>query len=327
MGDATWADIQEESIIMKTMKAVRIHTYGGPEVLVHEEVPRPQPELGEVLVRVEAAGVNPVDWKIREGYLREMLPHSLPLIMGWDASGVIEATGSGVTRFKVGDEVFSRPDLLRDGTYAEYVVIRETEVAFKPESVDHLHAAAVPLSGLTAWKSLIEAAGLAPGQRVLIHGAAGGVGSYGVQLAKWRGAHVIATASAHNHDYLRELGADEVVDYRRMRFEEVTGEVDVVFDTIGGDTQERSWQVLKQGGILVSIISPPSAEKAAAHGVRQAFVFIQPDAAVLAELAKLVDAGKLRPYLETVLPLAEARRAQELSQGGHVRGKIVLKVV
>jgi NADPH:quinone reductase-like Zn-dependent oxidoreductase len=312
---------------MQTMKAVRIHTYGGPEVLVYEEVPRPQPEKGEVLVRVEAAAVNPVDWKIREGYLREMLPHSMPLIMGWDVSGVVEETGPGVTRFRVGDEVFSRPDLLRDGTYAEYVVIRETEVAFKPGSIDHLHAAAVPLAGLTAWKSLIEAAGVAPGQRVLIHGAAGGVGSYAVQLAKWRGAHVITTASAHNHDYLRGLGADEVIDYRSVRFEDVTGDIDVVFDTLGGDTQDRSWQVLKTGGILVSIITSPPAKKAATHGVRRAFVFIQPDAAVLAELAKLVDAGKLRPCVETVLPLAEARRAQELSQGGHARGKIVLKVV
>ena len=233
---------------MHTMKAVRIHTYGGPEVLVYEEVPRPQPGQGEVLVRVEAAAVNPVDWKIREGYLREMLPHALPLIMGWDVSGVVEETGPGVTRFRAGDEVFSRPDLLRDGTYAEYVVIRETEVALKPGSVDHLHAAAIPLAGLTAWKSLIEAAGAAPGQRVLIHGAAGGVGSYAVQLAKWRGAHVTATASAPNLDYLRRLGADEIIDYRSVRFEDVTGDVDVVIDTIGGDTQQRSWQVLKRGG-------------------------------------------------------------------------------
>lgn len=312
---------------MQTMKAVRIHTYGGPEVLVHEEVPRPQPENGEVLVQVKAAAVNPVDWKIREGYLREMLPHQLPLILGWDVSGVVEETGPGVTRFRVGDEVFSRPDLLRDGTYAEYVVIREKEVAFKPKSLDHLHAAAIPLAGITAWKSLVEAAGVSSGHRVLIHGAAGGVGSYAVQLAKWRGAHVIATASAHNHDYLHGLGADQVVDYRSQRFEDVARDVDAVFDTIGGDTQERSWQVLKKGGILVSIITPPPEEKAALHGVRQAFVFIQPDAAVLAELARLVDGGKLRPYVESVLPLAEARRAQELSQGGHARGKIVLKIL
>jgi len=312
---------------MQTMLAVRMHRYGGPDVLFYEEVPRPRPEEGELLVRVEAAAVNPVDWKIREGYLREMLHHSLPLIMGWDVSGVVAATGPGVSRFRVGDEVFSRPDIMRHGTYAEYVVIRETEVALKPKSIDHLHAAAIPLAGTTAWKSLIEAARLEPGQRVLIHGAAGGVGSYGVQLAKWRGARVIATASAHNHDYLRGLGADETVDYRHAGFEEAIGKVDVVFDTIGGETQERSWRLLKNGGTLVSIINPPPAEKAAAHGVRQAFVFIQPDAAVLTELAKLVDEGKLRTYLEAVLPLAEAPRGQEMSQGGHVRGKIVLKVV
>jgi len=312
---------------MDTMKAVRIHRYGGPEVLVHEEVPRPEPARGEVLIRVEAAAVNPVDWKVREGYLKEMLPHSLPLIIGWDVSGVVEAVGAEVTHFKAGAEVFSRPDLQRDGTYAEYVVIRESEVALKPRSVDHLHAAAIPLAGTTAWKSIIDAAGVAAGQRVLIHGAAGGVGSYAVQLAKWRGAYVIATASAANHDYLRGLGVDQTIDYRSEHFEDVSGKVDVVFDTIGADTQERSWQVLKKGGILVSIVAPPPPEIAGIHGVRQAFVFIQPDAGVLAELATLVDAGKLRPSVETILPLSEARRAQELSQEGHVRGKIVLRVI
>jgi NADPH:quinone reductase-like Zn-dependent oxidoreductase len=239
---------------------------------------------------------------------------------------VVVETGPGVTRFKAGDEVFSRPDIVRDGTYAEYVVIRESEVALKPDSVDHLHAAAIPLAGITAWKSLIEAGGVAPGQRVLIHGAAGGVGSYAVQLAAWRGAEVIATGSAHNHDYLRSLGADVVIDYHAVPFEEAARGVDVVFDTIGGATQERSWQVLNKGGILVSIVNPPSAAKAAAMGVRQAFVFIGPDAKVLAELAKLVDSGKLKVQLEAVFPLSDARRAQELSQGGHVRGKIALKV-
>lgn len=312
---------------MQTMNAVLIHRYGGPDALSYEKVARPWPADDEVLVRVEAAGVNPVDWKIREGHLREMLPHSLPLIMGWDVSGVVTAVGPGVRRFQVGDEVFSRPDLLRDGTYAEYVVIREKEVALKPKSIDHLHAAAIPLAGLTAWKSLIETAGLEPGQRVLIHGGAGGVGSFAVQLAKWRGARVIATASPHNHDYLHDLGADETIDYRSAGLEEEIGKVDVVFDTIGGETQERSWHMLNPGGMLVSIIKPPAAEKAATLGVRHAFVFIQPDASVLEQLAKLVDGGKLRIYLEEVLPLSGARRGQELSQGGHLRGKIVLKVI
>ena len=309
------------------MKAVSIYYYGGPGVLAYEDAPRPHPAPGDVLVRVHAAGINPVDWKIREGHLKEMLHHTLPLVLGWDVSGVVAALGAGVTRFKVGDEVCSRPDIERDGAYAEFIVIRETEVALKPKSVDHVHAAALPLAGLTVWQSLFDAAALTAGQRVLIHAAAGGVGSLAVQLAKGRGAHVIGTASAKNHAFVRALGADEVVDYERERFETVIGPVDVVFDTMGGDIQTRSWKVLKRGGILVSIASPPSAEAAVAHGGRFAFVFTQPNAAQLAEIATLVDAGKLKAMVETVLPLAAAMRGQALSAAGHTRGKIVLQVV
>ncbi|KAB0666932.1 NADP-dependent oxidoreductase [Oryzomonas japonica] len=308
------------------MKSVRIHAYGGPEALVYEDAPLPQLGKDEILVRVHAAAVNPVDWKIREGHLKGMLDSRLPLILGWDVSGTVEAVGPEVVRFKAGDEVFSRPDIARDGAYAEFIVIRENEAAFKPQSIDHLHAAAIPLAGLTACKSLFAAAKLSAGQTILIHGAAGGVGTYAVQLAKWKGAHVIATASERNHDYLRELGADEVIAYQNVRFEDKVRDVDVVFDTIGGETQTRSWNVVKQGGVLVSIVSPPSQEEAVARGVRPEFVFIQPDAAELSALAKLVDSGKLRVMVEAVLPLAEARRAQELSQNGHTRGKIVLKV-
>ncbi|HUL12015.1 MAG TPA: NADP-dependent oxidoreductase [Methylococcaceae bacterium] len=312
---------------MNTMKAVRIHAYGGPEVLRYEEVLRPEPGPGEVLIRVHAAGVNPVDWKIREGYLKQMLHHSLPLIPGWDVSGVVAAMGPGAVRLKAGDEVYSRPDIARDGAYAEYIVVGETEVALKPKTIDHVHAAAIPLAALTAWQSLFDAAGLGAGQKVLIHAAAGGVGSFAVQLAKWKGAQVIGTASKGNHDFVRNLGADEAIDYQTTRFEDMVRDVDVVFDTIAGETQKRSWKVLKKGGILVSILGQPSAEEAAAHGVRQASVFVQPSAMQLDEIAKLVDSGKLRPIVETVLPLAEARRAQELSQTGHTRGKIVLRVV
>ena len=206
-------------------------------------------------------------------------------------------------------------------------MVRETEVALKPKSIDHVHAAAIPLAALTAWQSLFDSAGLSAGQKVLIHAAAGGVGSFAVQLAKWKGAYVIGTASNRNQDFVRKLGADETIDYQTTRFEDVVHDVDVVFDTIGGDTQKRSWKVLKKGGILVSIVGPPSAEEAAAHGVRQASVFVQPSAAQLTELAKLVESGKLRPIVETVLPLSEARHAHELSQTGHTRGKIVLRVV
>jgi NADPH:quinone reductase-like Zn-dependent oxidoreductase len=312
---------------MKLMKAVCIYSYGGPEVLVYEDAPCPHPGDGEVLVKVHAAGINPVDWKIREGHLKEMLHHTLPLILGWDVSGVVEALGTGLKRLKVGDEVFSRPDISRDGAYADFIVIKESEVALKPRSIDHIHAAALPLAGLTAWQTLFDAGALAAGQRVLIHAAAGGVGSLAVQLAKWKGAFVIGTASERNHDFLRKLGIDQVVDYERERFEEAVPPVDVVLDTLGGEVQERSWKVLKPGGILISIVSPPSAEAAAAHGVRQAFVFTKPDAAQLAEIAKLADADKLKVIVETVLPLSDATRGQELSERGHTRGKIVLRVV
>jgi NADPH:quinone reductase-like Zn-dependent oxidoreductase len=312
---------------MKTMKAVCIYSYGGPDVLVYEDAPRPHPGDGEVLVRVHAAGINPVDWKIREGHFKEKLHHALPLVLGWDVSGRIEALGSGLTRLKAGDEIFSRPDISRDGAYAEFIVIKESEAALKPKSIDHVHAAALPLAGLTAWQSLFDAGGLSAGQRVLIHAAAGGVGNLAVQLAKEKGAHVIGTASARNHDFLRKLGVDQVVDYQTVRFEEVVQAVDVVFDTIGGDVQERSWKVLKRGGILISIVSPPPVAVAAAHGVRQAFVFTQPNAAQLDEIAKLADADKLKAFVETVLPLSDAIRGQKLSECGHTRGKTVLRVI
>jgi len=311
---------------MENMKAVRIHKYGGPEVLIFEDAPRPAPGPGELLIRVCAAGVNPVDWKIRAGYLKDIRPYTFPLILGWDLSGVVEATGPGVGKFKQGDDVYSRPDSSRDGAYAEYIAVKEAEVAFKPVSIDHIHASAIPLACLTAWQAIFDTAGLSAGQKILIHAAAGGVGSFAVQLAKWKGAYVIGTASGRNQSFLRDLGVDEPIDYEKTRFEDLVQEVDVVFDTIGGDTQERSWKVLKKGGFLVSIVAPPSAEEAARNGVRQAFVWMAPNGPELTEIAALVDTGILKPIVETVLPLASARRAHELSQTGHARGKIVLRV-
>ncbi|MBD1912096.1 MULTISPECIES: zinc-binding dehydrogenase [unclassified Leptolyngbya] len=308
------------------MKAVRIHAYGGPEVLTYEDVPLPAIAEDDVLIRVHAAAINPVDWKIREGYLQGFIDYDLPLILGWDVSGVVEAVGVNVTTFKPGDEVYSRPDIQRDGTYAEFVAVKASEVALKPKTVDHVHAAAVPLAGITAWHCLFEAAQLSPGQRVLIHAAAGGVGSYAVQFAHWKGAHVIGTASARNRDFLLELGADEVIDYQTTQFEDVVNPVDVVFDTVGGDVQERSWQVVKPGGILVSVISPPPEEKAAAHQCRSAYVFIQPRADWLTEMAQLIDQGQVKPIVETVLPLDQVVEAHKLSQSGRTRGKIVLQV-
>lgn len=312
---------------MATMKAVRIHEYGGPEVLRYEEAPRPVAGAGEVLIRVHAAGVNPVDWKVRAGFAKDRLKYKMPFIPGWDLSGVVEAVGPGVLRLKVGDEVYSRPDIARDGSYAEYIVVKETEVAHKPQSVDHVHAAAVPLAALTAWQALFDGAKLAAGQTVLIHGAAGGVGSFAVGLAKIKGARVIGTASKKNHEYLRSLGADETIDYNTTKFEDVVHNVDVVLDTITGETAERSYPVIQKGGVYVSILMPPSQEKAAAHGVRAVHTFVQANAEQLGEIAKLVDSGKLKITIEKVFPLAEARAAQELSAQGHTRGKIVLRVI
>ena len=311
---------------MATMQAIRFHSYGSPEVLVLEEAPRPQAGAGEVLIRVHAAGVNPIDWKVRAGHVKDWLPHRLPLIPGWDVSGVVEAVGPGVSAFKIGEPVYGMLDFMRHGAYAEYVAARTEDLGRKPRSIDHIEAAAVPLAALTAWQALFEVAGLAPWHTVLIHGAAGGVGHFAVQFAKWKGAKVIGTASAGNESFLRELGADEVIDYRTTRFEEVVREVDVVLDLIGGDTQQRSWQVLKKGGILVATLGIASPEAAREHGVRGEGVRVHADTVQLSQIAALIDAGDLKPAVTTVLPLAEAARAHELSQTGHVRGKIVLQV-
>ncbi len=308
------------------MKAVRIHEYGGPEVLRYESVPRPSPRPDEVLVRVQAAGVNPVDVAVRQGYMRTVLWHTLPLTLGWDVSGVVEQVGAHVTRFKPGEPVFAYSDLRRGGAYAEYLVLPEREVAARPRTLDAVQAAAVPLTGLTAWQALVELAQLAPGQTVLIHGGAGGVGTMAIQLAKARGARVIATGSADNLEYLQSLGADQVIDYRATRFEDVVKDVDVVLDSIAGETQEHSWQVLKKGGILVSLLDSSAPKKAEAHGVRGAWFLVRPEADQLAALAQLIDAGKIRVVVSEVLPLEDIRRAQELIADKHTRGKIVLRV-
>jgi len=313
-------------IIVANMKAIRLHSHGGPEVLGLEEAPRPQAGAGEALIRVHAAGVNPLDWKARAGQVKTWLQHRLPLIPGWDVSGVGEAVASCVTAFKVGYAVYGMLDFERDGAYAEYATARTLTLALKPNSIDHTQAAAVPLASLTAWQSLFEVGGLQSGQTVLIHGAAGGVGHFAVQFAKWKEAKVIVTASAGNEKFLRELGADEVIDYHNTKFEKAVHDVDMVLDTIGGDTQQRSWQVLKRGGILVATLSISSPEAARDHGVRGEGVMVHPDAAQLNQIGALINAGKLKPSVATILPLAEAARAHELSQTGHARGKIVLQL-
>jgi NADPH:quinone reductase-like Zn-dependent oxidoreductase len=303
-----------------------MHTYGGPEVLLYEEAPRPQVRDSEVLIRVHAAGVNPLDCKVRAGELKQVIQHKLPLIPGWDVSGVVEEVGRAVLQFERGDEVFAMADPTRNGGYADYIAVREATVAMKPQSLHHVRAAATPVSALTAWRSLFDLGHLQSGQRILIHGGSGGVGHFVVQLAKWKGAYVLATASTKNQELLRKLGADETIDYTTQKFEEVAEKVDLVLDTIGGDTQERSWRVLNKGGALISLVQSPSEQKARRFGVRGIMCSVQPDGAQLSKIAKLIDSAKLKPIIDRILPLSQARRAHELSQDGHIRGKIVLRV-
>jgi NADPH:quinone reductase-like Zn-dependent oxidoreductase len=307
------------------MRAIRIHQYGGPEVLAQVEMQRPTPGPNEVLIKVKAASVNPIDWKLRAGHMKDVFPLTFPTTLGLDVSGTVEEVGPGAARFKRGDGVYASLKVGVGGGYAEYVVAKETIVAEKPSTLDHVQAASVPVVGLTAWQALFEVAQLRAGQKVLIHASAGGVGNFAVQFAKAKGAYVIGTASSKNQAFLGELGVDKAVDYKKTRFEDVVHDADVVLDTIGGDTQERSFKALKKGGILVSIVQPPSQELAAKYGVRALFYGAHPSSSDLAEIAMLIDSGKVKIVVETVLPLAEARRAQELSQTGHARGKIVLK--
>jgi len=310
---------------MATMHAVRIHEYGGPEVVHYEAVARPAPGPGEVLVRVRAAGVNPVDWKIREGWLREMAHHQLPLILGCDVAGEVAELGAGVTKWQRGDAVYAMPGV-HGGAFAEYVALPASSLARKPRTLDYAQAAAVPVAALTAWQALFEHGHLQAGQKTLIHAGAGGVGSFAVQLARWKGAHAWATASERNASYVRDLGAERVIDYTTQRFEDAAHDFDLVVDCAGGETQDRSFAVVKPGGMLVSIVSAPDQDKARARGVRVAVFMARPDAAHLTEIGNLIDAGHLRVPLSEKLPLAEARHALNLSATRHTRGKIVLTV-
>src|SRR3954451_11457997 len=308
------------------MRAIRLHARGGPERLVYEDALLPAPAAGEALLRVSAAGITPTELTWSETYQTHDGHERLPTIPGHDVSGVVEALGPDVSDVALGDAVYGLIAFPRDGSAAEYVVVRAGDLAPSPRTLDHVHAAAVPLSALTAWQALFIHAGLAAGQRILIHGAAGGVGAFPVQLARWRGPHVSATASARHHDFLRELGVETVIDYRTTRFEEVLRDVDVVLDTIGGDTLERSWRVLRRGGTLVSVAAPPPPELARDAGVRGIFFIVEPSRAQLVEIARLIDAGLIRPALDAVMRLSRAREASERGLAGHVRRKIVLRV-
>jgi len=305
------------------MKAICLRARGGPELFAYEEVPQPHPGDGEVLVRVHAAGVIQTElswlptWTTQAGG-----PRPFPVIPGHEFSGEICGLTPGVTDVRLGDQVYGLNDWYRDGAWAEYCVARVSDLAHKPSSVDHVQAAATPISALTAWQGLIERGGLAAGQRVLIHGAAGGVGTFAVQLAHLRGARVIGTASAANLDFVRSLGADEVIDYRADRFEDVARDVDVVFDTVGGETLERSWGLLKPGGRMVTTAA--SGEQTTDERVSAAYFIVEPSRTQLAEIARLIDGGALRPVVGDVFPLAEARQAYEHKA---THGKIVLRVL
>jgi NADPH:quinone reductase-like Zn-dependent oxidoreductase len=311
------------------MRAISPRTWGPPEVLVEVEVERPEPGPTEVLVRVHAAGVNATDWKSRSHGGLKLWDD--PPILGHDVSGVVEAVGLGVTLYQVGDEVFGMPRFpWQAGAYAEYVAAPARHFALKPASIDHIEAAALPLTGLTAWQALTETVKLQPGQRVLVHGAAGGFGHVAVQIAKALGAHVIGTARSSKHPFLRELGADEVVDYTSVDFADVLSDIDVVLDPVGGDYASRSLRVLRRGGALISLAGwddVPARTEAEARGVSAGFTLVEPDYAGLLAIAGLVQAGKLRPEISTVLPLEQAAAAHRLAERGGNTGKIVLRVM
>ena len=308
------------------MKAVVIHEYGGLEVLKYEDVQRPEPKEDQILVRVIAAGVNPVDGLIRSGMFAKHEKATFPMILGADIAGVVEKTGSKVTKFKAGDPVFAYASLKSGGAYAEYALTTEREAAPKPKVLTYVEAAAVPVVALTAWQALVDTAKLSARQTVLIHGGSGGVGTFAIQIAKARGARVIATASTANQDLLMQLGADVAIGYTKQKFEDVAKDVDVVLDSIGKDTLARSYGVVRKGGFIVSLVARPDRAELDKRGIRGAALSVEPNSDELAEIGKLIDEGKIKVIVSQTFPLSEAIKAQEHVATGHTRGKIVLKV-
>jgi NADPH:quinone reductase-like Zn-dependent oxidoreductase len=307
----------------QTMRAIQVHRYGGPEQLKLEEKPRPEPRAGEVLLRVHAAGVNPIDWKIRQGLLKEVQPVTFPYTPGIEVAGVVEDVGPGVTAFKRGQAVLGQAS---GGAYAEYITVPVEALALKPQMLSFAEAATVPVGATTAWRALFDHGGLTSGQRVLIVGAAGGVGLFAVQLAKWKGAQVIGTASTANLEFVYGLGADTVVDYTTTPVESVVQEVDLVLDGVGAATLSSSLTVLRRGGTLISIASPPPQEQAQVRGVRAMMIHSQPSRELLQTFAQLIDEGRLKVPVWKLFPLREVQQAHEYSQSGHGRGRIVLQI-
>ncbi|KGX88281.1 NADP-dependent oxidoreductase [Pontibacillus marinus] len=310
------------------MKAVVIEQYGGKDQLKEKDIPTPQINEDQVLIESHATSINPIDWKVREGYLKDMLDWDFPIILGWDVSGVVVDTGSNVTKFKKGDQVFARPATTPNGTYAEFVAVEEHLVTSIPERVSFEDAAATPLAALTSWQCLFEVANLQKGQKVLIHAGSGGVGTYAIQLAKWAGAYVASTASSKNKELLESLGVDRFINYEEEAFDEVLEDYDVVFDTLGGEIHDRSYNILKQGGHLVSVTKQPDEDFAKQKGVNAQFVFLNPDGDQLAKVAELMEKGEVKSIVGKTFPFSEKgiRDAHELSETHHARGKIVVQI-
>jgi NADPH:quinone reductase-like Zn-dependent oxidoreductase len=306
------------------MRAVRFHEYGPPSVLVVDEIDRPEPKAGDVLIQVHAAGVNPIDWKMRAGYLQQYMPVTLPHTPGLDVAGVVVSVGEGVSDFTAGARVFGRGT----GTYAEYSAAPITTIAHIPEGVSFEQAATLHVGGVTAWLGLFDSGHLEAGQRVLVQGGAGGVGAIAVQLAHWKGAYVIATTSTANVDFVRSLGADEVIDYTSVNVEDAVLDVDVVLDTVGGEVTAQSWGALKPGGILVTVVGTADADVASKRGARtEAIRRVAETSPILEDLGALVASGALKPEIQRVFPLDDAVDAQAASETGHGRGRILLRVL
>jgi NADPH:quinone reductase-like Zn-dependent oxidoreductase len=308
------------------MKAVVANGYGGPEVLKYQETPKPEPKSDEILVRVMAAAVNPVDTYVRQGKFFKRSGGEGPVILGYDIAGVVEKTGTDARKFKAGDQVYCYLSVMRGGGYAEFAVAKESETALKPKNINFVEAAAVPLAATTAWQALIDDAKIEKGQTVLIHGGSGGVGSFAIQIAKARGAKVIATASTAHQPLLKQLGVDQAIDYTTTKFEDVVKDVDVVLNCVRADALGRSYGVVKKGGIIVSITDEPDQTECAKHGIRGTRTGAHPDSKVLEELTKLIEAGKMKPIVSQTFPLAETAKAHEQIETRHTLGKIVLKV-
>ena len=308
------------------MKAIRLQAFGAADQLELQDVPVPVAGPRQVLVRVVAAGINPIDWKIRSGAVAGFFPVKPPATLGWDAAGVVASVGAEVDGFKAGDAVFFFADFAHGGTYAEFVAVDASQVALKPRTLSFAGAAAIPAPALAAWRAIVTIADVQSGQKVLVHGGGGPLGSVAAQLAKHAGARVIVTAGDASIAIARATGADDVVNYRHQAFETLVRDVDVVIDTVGGAVQEASWGTLKRGGLLVATAVPPSPERAAAAGVRAEMLRTPPDGGVLARIAAMVDAGQVRVAVSHEFALADAARAHQLGESGQARGKIVLHV-